>query len=1083
MNSLLKSVALSALVAVSLPATAADTATTESLLPGLKMRSLGPAFMGGRIADIAVDPTRSSTWYVAVGSGGVWKTTNAGVTFTPVFDKEASYSIGSVTIDPKNPDVVWVGTGENVSGRHVGWGDGVYKSLDGGKTWTNMGLKNSQHIGKIMIDPRDSNTVYVAAEGPLWTAGGDRGLYKTTDGGKTWSKSLDINEDTGITDIEFEPGNPDTIYAAAYERRRKVWALMAGGDDSGIYKSTDAGKTWRRIETGLPKNGNVGKIGLAVTPADPNVVYAGIEASSEERGFYRSSDKGESFTKQSDYVAGGTGPHYYQEVYASPHDPNLVYHMDVFLHVTRDGGKTFETLEDGHTKHSDNHALWIDPTDGNHMLVGSDAGLYESYDEGKEWRHFTNMPISQFYKVATDTSVPFFNILGGAQDLGTLYGPSRTTTTDGVRNDDWDVPLGADGYGVDFDPDDPNIMYFMFQEGTLFRHDRRSRENISIWPMPAEGDAPERWNWDSPFMISPHAPNRIYYASQRLWMSDDRGDSWTPISGDLTKNLNRYEMKIDGRVHSVNDLYDTAAMSKYSTLTAITESPLAAGVLYTGSDDGTISVSENGGDSWKTAANLPKVPALYFINDIKASLHDENAVFAVADAHKEGDFSPYVFVSRNRGKSWTNIAGDLPDGTIVWAVEQDHVNPDILYLGTEFGVYVTLNGGENWHKLQGAPTIPFRDVELQRRDGDLVGASFGRGFYILDDVQPLRDIAADNSAIEDGGILPVRDAWWYVPNEPGQAKGAPTRGSDHFEAENPPFGAIITYRVPELPKAGKAARLEREKTLKADGKDIPFPGYDALLAERDVKEASLYIEITDASGNPVKRLPAANKAGLHRTAWDLRYPAPDLVRLQKPSFTPPWVGDPTGPLAAPGTYSAQLVMVSNGDVSKMGPAQQIVVKPVDTLATGTDSSAVSAFQQKVGADLRAATKASKAIADAKTELVKMRKALLETPTADAGLALRMDALDKGLNALTVRLNGNVAYSSLNQSEKPSILTRLGTIAFGHWTTRQEPTKTMTDSYAIAAADFSALKAELKTLTEEQQAVKAALDAAGGPGWH
>ncbi|NNK76508.1 MAG: glycosyl hydrolase, partial [Maribacter sp.] len=455
------------------PATFAQSLNTKALneaVSGLELRSIGPALMGGRIADIAVNPNDQSTWYIAVGSGGLWKTTNRGITWKPVFDDQPSYSIGTVTLDPKNPDIVWVGTGENVSGRHVAWGDGIYRSTNGGSTWQQMGLEQSEHIGKILVDPRDSNTLFVAAEGPLWSSGGQRGVYKTKDGGKTWQQVLKVDANTGVTDIEFDPSNPDILYAAAYQRRRHTWSLLAGGPKSGIYKSTDNGESWQQMKTGLPK-GDMGKIGLAVTPSNPEVVYATIEANDKEKGFYRSMDKGESWEKRNSYISGGTGPHYYQELEASPTNPNLVYQMDVFLHVTRDGGKTINYLGTGREKHSDNHALWIDPEDGEHLIAGTDGGLYETFDEGTTWRLFPNLPISQFYKLGLDNAEPFYNIVGGAQDLGTLIGPSRTLNTEGVRNQDWYVPLGADGYESVFDPKDPNIVYMEIQQGLLHRLD------------------------------------------------------------------------------------------------------------------------------------------------------------------------------------------------------------------------------------------------------------------------------------------------------------------------------------------------------------------------------------------------------------------------------------------------------------------------------------------------------------------------------------------------------------------------------------------------------------------------------------
>ena len=512
-----------------LSAQSSDVASMQKAANGLKLRNIGPAVMGGRIADIAVNPHNKSNWFIAVGSGGVWKTDNSGITWKPVFDNESSYSIGTITIDPNTPSTVWVGTGENVSGRHVGWGDGVYKSTNAGATWQNMGLEKSEHIGRILVDPRNSDVVFVAAEGPLWSSGDERGLYKSTDGGKTWSAPLLIDENTGVTDMEFDPSNPDVIYAAAYQRRRKTWSLLSGGPKSGIYKSTDNGDTWKQITTGLP-GADKGKIGLAVTPANPDLVYATIESDNRNKGFYKSTDKGESWTKQNSYTSGGTGPHYYQEIEVSPQNPDLIYQMDVFIQVTRDGGKSFNVLGNGREKHSDNHALWIDPDNGNHLIAGTDGGLYETYDEGTTWRQFPNLPIAQFYKIALDNAEPFYNVVAGAQDLGTLLGPTRTTNTEGVRNQDWYVPLGADGYDAAFDPEDPNTVYMEIQGGELNRLDRKTQEVIKIKPSPAPGDAPERFNWDAPIVVSPHDNKTLFFGSQRVWKSEDRGDSWTAIA-------------------------------------------------------------------------------------------------------------------------------------------------------------------------------------------------------------------------------------------------------------------------------------------------------------------------------------------------------------------------------------------------------------------------------------------------------------------------------------------------------------------------------------------------------------------------
>jgi photosystem II stability/assembly factor-like uncharacterized protein len=1055
-------------------------AALERAVAGLSLRGIGPAVSGGRIADIAVHPHDPTVWYVAVGSGGLWKTTNAGTTWAPIFDDESSYSIGVVTLDPGNPETVWVGTGENVSGRHVGWGDGVYRSRDAGRSWERVGLESSEHIGKILVDPRDGDVVLVAAEGPLWAPGGERGVYRTTDGGDTWTAVLQIDEDTGVTDLEFAPGDPDVVYAAAYQRRRHVWGFLAGGPQSGLFKSTDGGQSWRALSTGLP-GGDMGKIGLAVTPANPDLVYATIEADDRERGLYRSLDRGESWEHRNGYISGGTGPHYYQEIEASPTDEDLVYQMDVFLQVTRDGGASFDNLGTGREKHSDNHALWIDPHNGKHLLAGTDAGLYETFDEGVTWRHFPNLPISQFYKVALSEAEPFYDILGGAQDLGTLHGPARTTNAEGVRNEDWYVPMGADGYGVAFDPRDPLTMYLMTQQGNLYRTDRRSDESIQIQPQPAPGEPPERWNWDSPILISPHDANRLYFASQRLWRSDDRGDSWTATSPDLTTARVRYELAFMGRAWSVDALHDNGAMSKYATLTSISESPVAEGTLYVGSDDGLLHASEDGGATWRSAGALPGVPDLSFINDVEASQHDAATVFAIADAHKIGDFSPYVFRSDDGGRSWSSIAGDLPEGTIAWALQQDHVNPNLLFLGTEFGLYFTVDGGSRWHLLdEGAPTIPFRDVKIQRRDDDVVGATFGRGFYVLDDYSPLRGMA-DGALAAEATLFPVRDAWWYVPSVPGQALGLPTQGSTVFIAPNPPFGAVFTYHLGQTPRTEREERRERERALRERSESVPFPGFDVLREEALEGEPRVLLLVRNDRGEPVRWVTGPAQAGLHRVSWDLRGPAPNPVDLSTPGFTPPWATPPKGPLVAPGRYQVEMLMVSSEGVRLLGAPQGFEVKPVPTIPPGTDLVAVAAFQHETSDLMRRIAGAGGEIGEVRRRLRHMRAALLETPGADPELFSRMDALEASLAGMQVRLSGDPARQQLDESTSPSIRGRVSQVVSGHWDTRQTPTGTQRESVAIAAAAFEGLRAELSELVDgDLVRLEADLSAAGAP---
>ncbi len=1050
----------------------------EAAVAGLPLRSIGPAFMGGRIADIAIHPANPTTWYVAVGSGGVWKTVNAGTTWTALFEDQPSYSIGCVRIDPNHPEVIWVGTGEAVSGRHVAWGDGVYRSPDGGKSWTNMGLETAEHISEILIDPRDSNVVFVAAEGPLWSSGGERGLFKTADGGRNWNAVLTVDGDTGVTSAVFAPDDPDVIYAASYQRRRRVWSFLGGGPGSGIHRSADGGESWERMTEGLPKS-DMGRIGLAVTPAAPELVYATIEAADKkERGFYRSNNRGHSWDRRNEYISGGTGPHYYQEIFASPVNPQKVYQVDVFVNVTDDGGRTFRNLEESGDKHSDNHVVWIDPNNGLHLIVGTDAGLYETYDEGQSWRHVSNLPISQFYRVAVDNSVPFTNVLGGAQDLGTLYGPTRTTQIDGVRNQDWSVTLGADGYHVAFDPDDPNISYLEWQVGNVMRHDRRTMELVDIQPQPGPDDPPERWNWDTPIVISPHRPNRIYVGSQRVWRSEDRGNSWTAISGDLTKDQNRYELATTERQVSVDALYDHEAMSLYGAITALAESPVAEDVLYVGTDDGRIHASEDGGGAWRESPAPDDLPAVAFINDLEASQHDAAGVFLVADDHKSGDYRPYLYQSVDHGRTWQSIRGDLPDGVIVWCIEQDHVNPDLLFIGAENGLYATLDRGQHWHRLtKNVPTIAFRDLAVQRRDDDLVGATFGRGFYIRDDYSPLRNVDAGALAAP-GALFPVRDAWWYVPYQPMQGPDQPTLGSTAFRTENPEFGATFTYHLGADVQTAKAVRQAGEAERKDAGDSVDFPGWNELWEEHLETDPVVRLLVRDHSGEVIRSISAASKTGLHRASWDLRYPAPDPVDLSPPGFKPPWIGEPRGALVPPGDYTVELVIVTEGGLERLADPQSFAVVSVPGVEGG-DSESTAQFRRDTADLARRSAGASKRLEAVRDQIRHLRAGAVEVANAPELLA-RVDSAARTLEELSRVLHGDPIRQRLAEADVPSIQAQVERVAEFHGSTTGPPTDTQAASIADAQARFGPLVDELNRLVEDELAQLAAdLDAAGG----
>ena len=853
----------------------------EATFKGLEFRSIGPATMAGRIADIVLDPRNRSTWYVAVGSGGVWKTKNRGTTWESIFDDEDSYSIGCLTLDPNNPNTIWVGTGENVSGRHVGYGTGVYRSRDGGQNWESMGLEDSERIGMIRVDPRDSNVIFVAAQGPLWSGGGERGLYKSTDGGENWRKVLgdglgntDLDDQyTGVSEVHMDPRNPDVMYAVSWQRLRNVAVVMDGGPGTGIHKSEDGGETWRELTEGLPKE-VMGKTGLAISPINPDVVYATIELENRTGGFWRSQDGGESWEKRNEYLSSGTGPHYYQELFASPHQLGRVYQADVHLHVTNDGGENFTKLEHD-TKHVDHHAVAFDPNDKNYLLVGNDGGIYESFDLGETWRFVNNMPITQYYKVAVDYDEPFYNVYGGTQDNNSHGGPSRTDNNVGIRNSDWFVTLFGDGHQSAVDPNNPDIVYAQWQQGNLTRYDRATGESVYIRPQPAGDETMERYNWDSPILISPHDSKVLFFGTQRVWKSTDYGDSWTAISGDLTRDEQRTRQPVMGRTWSYNAPWDLYAMSMFNTVTSLSESPLVPGLIYAGTDDGLIQITEDNGENWRRIDKLPGVPERFFVNDIKADLHDPDTVYVVVDDHKTGDFAPYILKSENRGRSWRSITSNLPERHLVWRLVQDHVKPELMFAGTEFGVFFTVNGGGSWTKLKGGvPNIPFRDLVIQTRENDLVGATFGRSFYILDDYTPLREVT-ESMLEQESMLFPVRRAHWYVPKRPlgcDEPGCGGSQGDGYYIADNPDFGATFTYYLPEELKSLEDQRREGEKEKEKNNENVSFPSWQTILEEQREDDPAVFFTVRDADGGVVRTVEGSVKAGFHRVSWDLRYP-------------------------------------------------------------------------------------------------------------------------------------------------------------------------------------------------------------------
>jgi photosystem II stability/assembly factor-like uncharacterized protein len=1049
-----------------------EKAMSAATFAGFKLRNIGPAINSGRVSDLAVVPDAHHIIYVATASGGLWKTVNAGTTWEPIFDSEKSYSIGCVTLDPTNPNVVWVGTGENNSQRSVAFGDGVYKSLDGGKSWKNTGLEESEHIGMIAIDPRDTDVVYVAAQGPLWRSGGDRGVYKTTDGGETWERVLHVSDDTGINEVHLDPRDPDVLYAASYQRRRHVWTLIDGGPETAIYKSTDAGANWRKLTDGLPKV-DMGKIGLAVSPANPDVLYAVIEAQRDEGGTFRSTDRGETWSKQSDYVSGS--PQYYNELVADPKDVDRVYAMDTWLHGTVDGGKSFFEVGE-EKKHVDNHAMWIDPDNTAHFLVGCDGGLYESFDRGANYRFFGNLPITQFYRVSVDSSKPFYYVYGGTQDNNSMGGPSRTLYSSGISNEDYFITVGGDGYETQVDPTNPNIVYSQWQYGGLVRYDRVSGEMSDIQPQEAPGEAAHRWNWDSPLIISPHSHTRLYFACQRLYRSDDRGSSWVAVSPDLSRQLDRDQLKVFGKIQSIDAVAKNMSTSNYGNIVSLSESPLVEGLIYVGTDDGLIQVTEDGGDTWHKVDQVKGVPRLTYVSRLEASLHDESTVYATFNNKKQGDLKPYVCVSRDRGQSWTSISGDLPEREIVYSLMQDHVKPELLFVGTEFGVYFTVDEGGHWLRLKGGlPTIQVRDIDIHRGENDLVLGTFGRGFYILDDYTPLRQVS--EQALEQDVILfPTKDALRYIEKR----SRVGSRGATFYTADNPPFGAVFTYYLKEGFKSLEETRIEAEKKAIEEDETLRIPTFEELRAEEEQIEPAVILTVRDASGQVVRRVDGKTGKGIHRVVWDLRYPSAQPTSLKPPEQSR-WGRAATGPLVTPGTYTVTVSSVIDGVVNDIaGPQSFDVVELGLNTFKADDLKEVSDFQQKTAELERAVEGALKAASEAESRIKHTRKALLDTPQADTAALAESQRLQTELNDILVKLRGDRTRGRRNVFTSPSISQRVSRIVGNRWDSTSALTKTDLDSYTWAADAFAVELDRLNALFTDLEAFETQLEAAGAP---
>lgn len=1048
-----------------------ETTALEKANIGLTWRGIGPAFTSGRIADFAVNPDNPSEYYVAVASGHIWKTYNNGTTWKPIFDNNGAYSIGCLKMDPNNHHVIWAGTGENNHQRALGYGNGVYKSEDGGASWSNMGLKESRQIGMIAIDPRNSDVVYVAAEGSAWGPGGERGLYKSIDGGANWELVLEISENTGINNVVLDPVDPDMIYATAEQRRRRGFGKIGGGPESGLHISKDAGKTWKKVTNGLPA-GHVGGMGIAISSVDRNVVYLIIEAQGETGGFFRSVNRGASFEKMSDHSASGQ---YYNEIYCDPIDVNTVYSVETISKVSHDGGKTWKSIGNN-GRHVDDHALWIDPTDTKHFMIGTDGGVYESFDGGKNYVFKTNLPVTQFYRVAVDNTEPFYWIYGGTQDNNSFGGPNMNTTRGGVTQGEWKTTLGGDGFWQAIDPDDPNIVYSEYQYGNVSRIDKKSGERISVKPQPKKDELTFRWNWDAPMFISPHQGQTLYIAANKVFKSTDRGHSWNTISEDLTRDEDRNQFKMMDKYWPSDAVVKDMSTSQWGTIVAMAESKVKKGLLYVGTDDGLIQVTEDDGENWFKVSSFPGVPEYTYVSDIMPSKFDENVVFATFNNTKADDFKPYVLKSTDKGRTWTSIAGNLPENGSVHTLEQDFVKKDLLFAGTEFAFYFSIDGGQEWKKLSaGMPDVAVRDIAIQERENDLVVATFGRGFYILDDFSPLRELSVD-LLDKEAFLFPISDALMYV--QTGNRYG---QGSMPYYGKNPEFGAVFTYYLKEVPKTIKSERLEKEKEHFKAGEKIHQPTVEELRREDRQLAPYLVFTIKDAAGSVVKEIYKKPSKGVNRMNWSLQYTGFNHIEIDK--FNPTANKNDWGYPVLPGKYNVSIDMVFDGEKKALVEPVEFTAKTLNnTTLPAADRGTLVAFQRQVTEVIKTMNGVGQYMDEMEKRITSVRQTIHNTPGMPFELGLKTKVIAEQLDDLIFQIEGVEAKASWEEVP-PAIMplsNRIQNIVWGMWSSTSEPTQTMVDNYAIVVEEVPQILKTLEKMDADMKMVEQELEKAGAP---
>ncbi|MCB9246561.1 MAG: glycosyl hydrolase [Flavobacteriales bacterium] len=1031
-------------------------------LSGLKFRGIGPAITGGRIVDIAVDPQNPYTYFVASGHGSLWKTENSGTTFFPAFDGQSAFAIGAVEIDPQNPKIVWVGTGEHNNQSNVIYGDGVYRSEDGGKSWKNMGLKHSEHIGGIAIHPKNSNIVYVAAYGSTRIPNADRGVYKTQDGGTTWEKVLFVSEHTGCFEIHMDPEDPEILYASMHQRMRKDYTVLRGGPETAIYRTLNGGRSWEKIMKGISA-ANKGRIGMCISPADPFVLYACVE-SNEGGGVFRSDDRGASWSKQSSYTT--SYPFYMQKLVAHPTDVHTIYAMDVRTQVSTDGGVTFKDLGEK-LKHVDNHALWIDPADPRHMISGCDGGVYETWDEAKNWQFKANLPITEIYKISTDNAEPFYNVYIGTQDNLSLVGPSGTINSSGITNSDWTFTKPGDGFESQADWSDHHIVYAQSQFGHLVRYDKRSGERLVIQPEHEE-DSAYRFDWDAPLLLSKHDPKRLYFAAQVLFKTEDRGNSWKVISPDLSRGVPQKMHRVAGKSWSIDDMISKGSQANISS---IAESPLNERVLYVGTADGLIHYTNDGGKTWQRSKQPEGVTEGTRVHHIIASSHNEKVAYATCQALNSGNYAPMVYKSEDGGKTWRSIVGNLPVRGSTYCIAEDPVKADLLFVGTQFGLYMTINGGAEWIRfMNGLPTTTVMDMEIQKRENDLVVSTFGRGVYILDDYSPLRSIT-EQSIQDSFRLFPLADAHMFVQAHPFGYPGTGFQGAAYYSAPNPESGAVITYYVKCGHKSLKDLRKEREKEILDKNGDLDYPAYGILKAESEEQPPYLLFTISDEEGNIVRKIKRDINKGVQRFTWDLRYDAfgPFVSKNDDDHKG-------QGYMVVPGTYTVRVLKIHGNRVIQMPGEQKVRCLPLNNSTLPRPSSdSLTIFNKKIAELLRVIQGTEAYRKHLEDDLAFIEKAVLFTNTVPMETGAEVEDLKRRLKDLNQRLNGDPLRSRYEGAQAPTIRGRVEDVTYSLWSTTAAPTASHKKAYAIVRAQIEDLLQDLQKIDSELNKLNGKLD--------